>query len=336
MTFEYIAALVFHPQNVSIVCLRQGEVVGGLVYRPHPIGPEESSVVEPFAELAFFVIASERQVEGLGSRLMTRLKAEARRQGLRRILVYGDDSALTFFHLQGFSHELTVPSDQYAGRIRHYRDSVLMECVLYADVPYARLSALVRSERRRILARWPCAPASPDEHPASQPVGVTRATELASPRAPEALSAIALQQKKPSAADHEPDAAHSAETSMQLIPLGKALTAALETLGRELCCPAHLETDFGAPGCGVRIRPAALGARRSNHQDALSAEISSTLLNDEQLAHLTAVAAVAADERRACGYYTEVSQAVADAHRYGFAHRILSGGSALRAALAPL
>ena len=116
--------------------------------------PKTVPATEAFAELSFFCVDTARQVEGLGTRLMHRLKAELVRMGLPKILVYADSGAISFFQAQGFTHHVTVGEADLEGRIAHYVDSALMECALVEGLPYTRLPLLVRRARTRMLNKW--------------------------------------------------------------------------------------------------------------------------------------------------------------------------------------
>ena len=98
MPKEYIARLVLDRQHMSLACCFQGEVVGGITYRPHP--------TQAFAEIAFCAVSADHQDRGHGTRIMNQLKEHAKREGITHLLTYADNHAIGYFRKQGFHKQV--------------------------------------------------------------------------------------------------------------------------------------------------------------------------------------------------------------------------------------
>ena len=72
-------------------------VLGGVVIKPHR--------ARGFLEIAFCVVRKEEQRNGVGTRLLARLKEHALTLGVLHLLTYADDSATGFFEKSGFDPE---------------------------------------------------------------------------------------------------------------------------------------------------------------------------------------------------------------------------------------
>jgi len=59
-----------------------------------------------------------------------------------------DNNAVGYFQKQGFTKELTLHRERWAGLIKDYDGGTLMECVLHPKLPYTRLTLLLRVSRR--------------------------------------------------------------------------------------------------------------------------------------------------------------------------------------------
>jgi histone acetyltransferase len=101
----YATQLLFRPDHRSIVCIRAGKVLGGITYRPFVHGEPDGG----YAELAFCVVSTAAQVQGLGTRLMNRFKAQLVSDGCLHILTYADNSAIGFFKQHGYSSAIGLP-----------------------------------------------------------------------------------------------------------------------------------------------------------------------------------------------------------------------------------
>ena len=116
LTEHYITEYLFDSAHSSLVCVRDGTVVGGLAYRPHCSSEAlEDGDSASFAELTFFAVSDKYKGLGLGTRLMNRFKSVLLQQQLPRILTYADNYALGFFRQHGFSTALTLPPPHWKG-----------------------------------------------------------------------------------------------------------------------------------------------------------------------------------------------------------------------------
>ena len=100
------AKLTFAPDHESILLVRSSDdgqvrrVLGGVVIKPHR--------ARGFLEIAFCVVRKEEQRNGVGTRLLARLKEHALTLGVLHLLTYADDSATGFFEKSGFDPEHQV------------------------------------------------------------------------------------------------------------------------------------------------------------------------------------------------------------------------------------
>lgn len=97
-----------------------------------------------------------KKVKGYGTRLMNCLKQAARDcDQLSRLLTFADNKATSFFVKNGFSQQITVPRDFYAGFLKEYEFAAPMECLLWEQVGHCctllRVSVHVVLES---LASW--------------------------------------------------------------------------------------------------------------------------------------------------------------------------------------
>ena len=145
MPKEYIVRLVMDRSHRSMVCVRNGSVVGGICFRPYK--------EQQFAEIAFLAITGTLQVKGYGTRLMNQLKQYAKTIKLTHFLTYADNFALGYFSKQGFTKHITMPRERWAGYIKDYDGGTLMECVINSYVDYNRIPALIARNREFLLAR---------------------------------------------------------------------------------------------------------------------------------------------------------------------------------------
>ena len=85
--------LVLDRSHKSLACEFQGQVVGGVTYRPHATG---------FAETPC-AVSETHQVQGYGTRMMNALE-QAKREGIQYFLTYADNHAIGYFRKQGFQN----------------------------------------------------------------------------------------------------------------------------------------------------------------------------------------------------------------------------------------
>ena len=72
MPKEYIVRLVMDINHFSLAILRNGEIIGGICYRPY--------FEQRFAEIAFCAVNSTEQVRGFGTIMMNHLKDLVQKQ----------------------------------------------------------------------------------------------------------------------------------------------------------------------------------------------------------------------------------------------------------------
>ena len=364
----YVCKLTFDPAHLAVACIDRGRVIAAALFRPHhslvssvpadnaPMkavvgkrkhrdvvvadtctlmqanpAPKTVPATEAFAELSFFCVDTARQVEGLGTRLMHRLKAELVRMGLPKILVYADSGAISFFQAQGFTHHVTVGEADLEGRIAHYVDSALMECALVEGLPYTRLPLLVRRARTRMLNKW----ATGEVADKSGDAECGLCDDVFADEVDENIPPLNKLERRHRQPLHRLTPVH----------VGANLSRALRSLGRELADPSRLTTDIGAPGCGWRLTPARVGNERLLAEPSVSID-----LNRAMASLLDATTIDAADDdgtlrdgllrlsrRHACETYTDTEQVLADGHRLGLTPLLLpdASASALRLVLRP-
>ena len=100
MPRDYISRLVYDPRHESLACVFEGEVVGGVTYRPHR--------TQAFSEIAFCAVSEQHQVQGYGTRIMNQLKEKCKRDGIEGLLTYADNHAIGYFRKQGFSKQVSA------------------------------------------------------------------------------------------------------------------------------------------------------------------------------------------------------------------------------------
>jgi GNAT superfamily N-acetyltransferase len=295
---------------------------------PLELAQTESSTA--FAELLLFSVESSRQVQGLGTRLMNRLKAQLLQQRIGRILAYADQFALSFFHCQGFTHRVLLSPDAYKGVIGEFEGAVLMECVLYPELPYTRLPRLIRLARHAVLRERPDARLNARPRREGKENGGDKG-ERSGRRSGVSASIIK----------------HGGGSHVLSSTLGRHLEAALERSGRQLAHPDWLSTDFGC-GVGTRLVPVEYGHSAllesgygsavggGGGSSAVAAALDGALqqtLAQPNLASMELRALCSADERRMCRFYIDTPQLLADVHRLGLAPFAATAGP-LRSAFA--
>jgi hypothetical protein len=105
------------------------------------------------AELALCAVLRRFQVQGLGSRLVSRFKGEMAARGVRRIVTTADNFAIGFWNQQGFTR-VTMPRKEWQGIASAYSNGILMECELSSALPYTRMPQAVRACREQLLKGW--------------------------------------------------------------------------------------------------------------------------------------------------------------------------------------
>jgi histone acetyltransferase len=104
MPKEYIVRLVFDLNHFSLAIQKNGEIVGGICYRPY--------FDQHFAEIAFCAISGTEQVRGFGTMLMNNTKKFVQKQGIEYFLTYADNYAIGYFQKQGFTKHIGLSKER--------------------------------------------------------------------------------------------------------------------------------------------------------------------------------------------------------------------------------
>ena len=143
MPKEYIVRLVMDRKHYSLLCIKGGEVVGGICFRPYS--------EQRFAEIAFCAISANHQVKGYGTILMNHLKQYVKSIGLTHFLTYADNYAIGYFKKQGFTKEITMNPDRWQGYIKDYDGGTLMECAINPCIDYLNIPDMIKSQRKFLM-----------------------------------------------------------------------------------------------------------------------------------------------------------------------------------------
>ena len=145
MPKDYITRLLYDKNHFSLALLRKNlMVIGGVTYRLFPS--------QKLAEIVFCAISSNEQVKGYGSLLMSHLKDSISQDGqIQYILTYADNYAIGYFKKQGFTTDITLDRQYWAGHIKDYDGGTLMQCSLVPKVKYLRVSEILQRQK---LAVW--------------------------------------------------------------------------------------------------------------------------------------------------------------------------------------
>jgi histone acetyltransferase len=130
MPRDYLARMIFDRRHLTFTMYRDnGTIVGGLCFRPF--------VHRGFAEVVFLAIAQGEQVRGKGTRLMNHFKEYCKRElGIKYLLTYADNFAIGYFKKQGFTADITLPTNQWKGYIKDYDGGTMMGCRIYQHIDY--------------------------------------------------------------------------------------------------------------------------------------------------------------------------------------------------------
>lgn len=104
MPKEYIVRLVFDLNHFSLAILKNGEIIGGICYRPY--------FDQHFAEIAFCAISGTEQVRGFGTVLMNNTKKHVQQQGIEYFLTFADNYAIGYFQKQGFTKHIGLSKER--------------------------------------------------------------------------------------------------------------------------------------------------------------------------------------------------------------------------------
>ena len=104
MPKEYIVRLVFDLNHSSLAILKDGNIIGGICYRPY--------FDQHFAEIAFCAISGTEQVRGFGTILMNNTKRFVQKQGIEYFLTFADNYAIGYFQKQGFTKHIGLSKER--------------------------------------------------------------------------------------------------------------------------------------------------------------------------------------------------------------------------------
>lgn len=167
MPKEYIARLVLDRRHRSMVLLKRDDdaaehavtnytVIGGVCFRPF--------FDQGFAEIVFLAITNTEQVKGYGTRLMNHLKEHVKgmkpRETIDRgdrlvdhFLTYADNFAVGYFRKQGFTKEVTMREDRWAGFIKDYEGGTLMECIINRHIDYLDIPGMIKRQKACLIEK---------------------------------------------------------------------------------------------------------------------------------------------------------------------------------------
>jgi histone acetyltransferase len=148
MPREYIARLVYDENSRCLAIIKRGyRVVGGISFRPFP--------QRGFAEIVFFAINGADQVKGYGGMLMDHFKAHIRKTypSMNDFLTCADNYAVGYFEKQGFTKDITLDKHLWAGYIKDYEGSTIMQCTLVPKVDYLDKKKIFVAQQEAVLSK---------------------------------------------------------------------------------------------------------------------------------------------------------------------------------------
>ena len=146
MPKEYIVRLVFDSRHYSMLCMKNGNVIGGITYRPFP--------KQRMGEIAFCAVSANEQVKGYGTRLMNHIKEYAKeKENMTHLITFADNNAVGYFQKQGFTKEIMMEREKWYGYIKEYDGGTIMECQLDGHVSYVDFVNQIREQRKAVEAK---------------------------------------------------------------------------------------------------------------------------------------------------------------------------------------
>lgn len=313
MDRAYATQLLFRQDHRSIICLRAGVVLGGITYRPFVHGEPDGG----YAELAFCVVSTAAQVQGLGTRLMNRFKAQLVSDGCFNILTYADNSAIGFFKQHGYSSAIGLPDVRWYGRVKQYDHGVMMHCSLDCTMPYARMPHAIRAAREHAMRAWL------EDGGLALAIGAEPEVDQQRGTVGDDMVSVSLVREVAGS-----DAKNSGANGIDAAGLFVGL--AIEDAG---ACLFSLSDgpDFGG-GIGARLAPDKHGAASLLPQwAARNLELSRLLLRKARMRTTATPMFYSVLSRMCCRYYSMLScETVADLHRHGLASYIIAPGELRR------
>lgn len=153
MPREYVSRLVYDRTHRSIALARNNQsgglyLIGGITYRLFPEGR--------FAEIVFCAVSASDQVKGYGSFLMSHVKEKVKAEtegAVEHFLTYADNYAVGYFKKQGFTKNINLERELWAGRIKDYEGGTLMQCTMVPGINYLELYPLYWRQKLELLKR---------------------------------------------------------------------------------------------------------------------------------------------------------------------------------------
>lgn len=139
MGAEYISRLVFDFNAVTVTILHEGQVMAGICARVF--------TVEEFLEIVFCAVDSTLQQRGYGRLVMNYLKMVSQCHGYYDLLTCADNEAVEYFKKQGFNDKaIRMDPKRWVGRIKDYDGVTLVHCIIYPEIDYMNLAAIVQKQ----------------------------------------------------------------------------------------------------------------------------------------------------------------------------------------------
>ncbi|KAF7889393.1 uncharacterized protein EAF01_010886 [Botrytis porri] len=167
MNTAYIARTVLDASHKTLVMIQKSQrpineklkggivqtfekletVIGGVCYR----------VFENrgFVEMVYVVVSANKQGGGYGAHMMNHFKDEIKysyKETVMEILGYADLTAVGFFQRQGFTKDIQLEERKWAGVIKDYIKSELMQCTLLPRMRYVEAARMLRKQKEYLIA----------------------------------------------------------------------------------------------------------------------------------------------------------------------------------------
>jgi histone acetyltransferase len=138
MPKDYITQLVFDGKHKTLTLVKDDRPIGGICFR--------TFASQGFIEIVFCAVTSSQQVKGYGTHLMNHLKDYSNQLNIRHFLTFADEFAIGYFKKQGFTKEIKLHRNIYAGFIKEYEGATLMQCELHPEIIYTQFNSVVRKQ----------------------------------------------------------------------------------------------------------------------------------------------------------------------------------------------
>lgn len=99
-------------------------------------------------------MASTEQVKGIGAYMMCHLKELVKKQShgqIQHFLTYADNYAIGYFKKQGFTAEVTLDRNLWAGYIKDYDGGTLMQCTMVPGIDYLDWYSIVYRQQQHLV-----------------------------------------------------------------------------------------------------------------------------------------------------------------------------------------